>query len=601
MTVLASYQNLTKSFGGEPLFENLSIGFFKGEKLGLIGANGSGKSTLLKIFAGVDLPDDGEVTVRKQVRLIYLPQEDVFEAGKSVEEILLQAIKTTVHSDSEREQRVAQTLSMLAWPDLNIPVENLSGGFRKRLAIARAVICQPDLLFLDEPTNHLDMQGILWLEDLLKRANFAFVMVSHDRYFLQNATNRIVELGRSYPGGYFRVEGNYSDFLATREAFLESQQKQELVLQNKVRREVEWLRRGPKARTTKASARIDEAYRLQDDLSELKRRNNQNKAVQFDFEANDRVAKKLVKAHNLSKSMGERKLFEGLSFKLTPGTRLALMGPNGSGKSTLIKILEGLVQPDTGRVETAENLKWATFDQRRERLNPNELLRHALSPTGGESVIYRDKPVHIVTWAKKFLFQAKQLETPVGRLSGGEQARVLIAQLMLKPADVLFLDEPTNDLDIATLEVLEESLIEFPGAMVIVSHDRYLLDRVSTGVIGLFGDGRSSVYAEYTQWVREMEETAVVEKREKKSVVVEKQSSKTSDKKKLSFKHQYELDHIEEKIQEAENRLHEWQAKISDENIASSAEKLQEACQKMGEAQSEVEALYMRWTELEAM
>ena len=342
------------------------------------------------------------------------------------------------------------------------PAATLSGGWKKRLAIAEALVQNPDILLLDEPTNHLDLAGIEWLESLLERANFASVVVSHDRYFLENVTNEMVEIDRAYEDGALRVRGNYSAFLEAKEEHLHAQRNRQEALENRVHTEIEWLRRGPKARATKAKARIEKAHKMIGELAEMKTRSNTSTA-QIDFSATNRQAKQLIELDEVSCAIGDRVLFEKLHFRVTSGMRVGLVGPNGSGKTTLLRLLRGDLQPIAGKIRKADPLRMVYFDQNRE-LDPDLLLRRALAPDS-DAVIYQDQVIHVASWAARFLFTGEDLNRRVGKLSGGERARVLIAQLMLQPADVLLLDEPTNDLDIPTLEILEESLLEFRGAL----------------------------------------------------------------------------------------------------------------------------------------
>ena len=378
-------------------------------------------------------------------------------------------------------------------------VDTLSGGWKKRLSLARALVQDAELLLIDEPTNHLDLEGVLWLERLLQDAQFAFVLISHDRVFLENVTNRVVELHPAYGEGYMSVNGTYSDFLIQREEYLAAQAHQESTLATQVKREIEWLRRGPQARTTKAQGRIQQAEKMIGDLAELKFRNAQNRSAGIDFSASGRQTRNLLVAKDVGIALGGRTLFQHLNLTLAPKLRLGLIGPNGSGKTTLIRLLTSQMTPDSGTIKAADGLRVVLFDQNRQQLDKNLSLRDALSP-GGDTVIYRDNPMHVSGWAKKFLFKTEQLQTPVKFLSGGEQARILIARLMLQPADVLILDEPTNDLDIPTLEVLEDSLLSFPGALVLVTHDRYLLETVSTDLLALDGRGGSAHFASLDQW-----------------------------------------------------------------------------------------------------
>jgi len=609
MSNLITCKAVSKAFGAQTLFQNISLVVSSGEKIGVIGPNGSGKSTLLKIICGLEDVDEGELVRRKFVRLSYLAQDDLFEEEKSIRDNLMAALAHEDIDDTEKYYRVDTQLSRGDFPDGDAPVRNLSGGWRKRLSICRAMLVAPDVLVMDEPTNHLDIEGILWLEKMLTggAGPSAFLLVSHDRHFLENCTNRIIELSAVYPEGTLQVQGTYSQFLEKREEFLVGQLEEEERLANKARREVEWLRRGPKARATKAKYRIDEAYKLTDELAEVKARNRSLSNVQIDFEATGRKTKKLLEAQGIAKKYGDRTLFSDLDIVLSPGSRLGLLGRNGCGKSTLMKILAGVADtsgavPDAGSVKAADNIKIVSFDQNRETIDPTLTLRRALAPDG-DSVMYNGRSLHVVSWGKKFLFRPDQLETPVGQLSGGEQARILIAGLMRQPADILLLDEPTNDLDIASLDVLEASLMDFPGALVLVTHDRYLLDRVCDRILGFGGKNGVTYYADYEQWLSDLPEAAKAEegrkKNNEKSAKVDKNPSPKSMKGRLSYMDQREYDQIEEIILTEEERVEELQKKMELPEIVSNPEELNLCWQSLEAAQAEVERLYKRWDELE--
>jgi len=485
-------QNISKTFGVSPLFRNIAFTIGEGDRIGVIGPNGSGKSTLLQILSGAMEPDSGEVAVRKRTRLSLVHQDSQFAAGQTVRNVIEAALQRSSVPNDEWQARLAETLGRAGLEDLDIAAESLSGGWRKRLAIAEALVQQPDILLLDEPTNHLDLAAIEWLEGLLQSASFASVVVSHDRYFLENVATAMVELNRAYPDGLLRVTGNYSKLLEEKEAFLHAQAQHQDALENRVHREIEWLRRGAKARTSKSKARIDKANQLIGELAELSAR-TRTASVDIDFSATERKTRRLIELLDVSFDIGGRTLFQNLNFVLTAGTRVGLVGPNGSGKTTLLRLLAGELSPGSGEIRTADLLQIVYFDQNRV-LNPDVTLRRALAPDS-DSVVYQERVIHVASWAARFLFTGEQLNQPVERLSGGERARVLIANLMLQPADVLLLDEPTNDLDIETLTELEDLLDGWPGSMTVVSHDRYFLERVTDHVVALLADGKLSFLA----------------------------------------------------------------------------------------------------------
>ncbi|HEY8997120.1 MAG TPA: ABC-F family ATP-binding cassette domain-containing protein [Edaphobacter sp.] len=599
MPPILNAQGLSKSFGATPLFRDISFTVSDGDRIGLIGPNGAGKSTLLKILAGDEDADGGDVAVRKRARVGYVKQESTFAPGVSVRQVLEAALAAGHVAEAEREGRLRETSGRIGLPDLDAEAAKLSGGWRKRLAIAEAVVSAPDVLLLDEPTNHLDLAGIAWLEELLRAGEFASVIITHDRYFLENTATEIVELNRIYGDGLLRVQGSYSKFLEAREAYQESQARLEESLRNRVRTEIEWLRRGPKARATKAKARIDNAHQLIGQLKDVSSRAVTSTAS-IDFAATDRQTKRLVELNDVAIELGDRTIVENLSFLFANGTRVGLVGPNGSGKTTILRLLRGELEPARGTVNKAGSLRIVYFSQMRE-LPEGVTLRRALAPDS-DSVVYQDRVVHVASYAQKFLFTGEQLNQPVERLSGGERARVLIARLMLEPADLLLLDEPTNDLDITTLEVLEESLLEYKGALVLVTHDRYMLDRVSTTVLGLDGKGNAATFADYAQWeqwfVEQSNARAEREAEPEKAVQPVAAVTAAPAKKKLSYLEAREFAGIEERVEAADAKLEEAKARVADPTVAVDAAKLTEALAAMEAAQTEVDALYARWAEL---
>ncbi len=598
MPVLLSCQSVSKSYGARVLFEDLSLAISDSERLGIIGPNGSGKSTLIEILAGIKTPDSGTVSARRLTRIGYVPQDSTFSPGKTVADVLEAAASALPVDDHERDAAVAGALGRAGFTDATVEAADLSGGWKKRLAIAAELVKAPDVLLLDEPTNHLDLEGILWLEKLLINGRFATIVISHDRYFLENVATHMAEINRAYPGGLFYIKGNYADFLEKKEAFLEAQSQRQEALENRVRREIEWLRRGPKARTGKSRARIQNAERLISELADVNAR-MQTGVAQIDFTASERQTKILLRAEGVEMALGGRTLFRNLDVTLRPGTRLGLVGPNGSGKTTLLRLFAGELEPAAGEIRRAEALHIVYFEQNRDILDPGMTLKRALSPEG-DMALFRGRPVHVAGWAKRFLFTSEQLEMPVSSLSGGERARVLIARLMLRPADLLLLDEPTNDLDIPTLELLEENLLDFPGALALVTHDRYMLDRVSTFVLGLDGAGGAAQYADYSQWEEDRDTRSRSAAPRNQAAPGRAAGGSPVQRKKLSYMEQREWEQMEQRIIEAEAEVDRCRAALQEPLVVADGAMLQRTYEQLQSAQQRVDQLYARWAELEA-
>ncbi|MDB5320714.1 MAG: ABC-type transport system, ATPase component [Phycisphaerales bacterium] len=603
MAVLLKTDSISKSFGPRALFRGISLSLDDQQHVGLIGPNGAGKSTLLKIIAGLEHEDTGSIETRRQIRIAYLAQEDVFPPGLRIEQAVVMGLPDDDHRDEHEKSLEAQILlTRLGFTDFDGPVDVLSGGWRKRLALARELIKQPDLLLLDEPTNHLDLEGIIWLEKFLQQSRFACLLISHDRYFLEKVADRIIELNGAYPDGYLSINGSYSAFLEKREEFLAAQAAREQSLASTVRREIEWLKRGAKARTTKAKGRIQQAAVMMADLADLKTRNNLGGSVDIDFDASGRQTRKLIALKGVSKSLGDRPLFRDLSLVLAPGATLGLLGPNGSGKSTLLKLLKGELEPDSGTITRAAELRVVSFDQTRASLDPALPLRRALAPHG-DKLFHQGAELHVSSYAKRFLFRPEQLDMPLGNLSGGEQSRVLIARMMLQPADVLLLDEPTNDLDIPSLEVLEESLESFPGAIVLVTHDRYLLDRLASDLLALDGKGGANLYADLSQWEAAQGKPvtdAAAKTAAKPAPGAAKENKNPPGLKRLNWNEQREWEQIEAKLSDAEAALEKAHREMDDPTVLADRTRLAAACALVETTQLEVQRLYARWEELEA-
>ena len=591
MSLLISCQGISKSYGSRQLFIDLCFSVFSGDLIGLIGPNGAGKSTFLKMIAGLEKQDSGTIQMRRDLKVGYVPQMHSFEDLYPYEILLKASLKEGRLADYEGEIEAEKWLSKLGFThEKEIKAPKLSGGWKKRLAICLALIDKPDVLLLDEPTNHLDLEGILWLEKFLKREAPTCVLISHDRYFLENLTTKIAEINPLYPKGIFSVDGCYSQFLEKKELFIEGQLEQERSIASTARKETDWIKRSPKARTTKSQARIDAAEEIFAIHKDLKKRNKERKA-EIKFEATERQTRQLISCKSLKMEIGERVLFEKLDLTIAPGTRLGLMGPNGCGKTTLLRLIAGEITPSSGTIKRADDLKIVYFDQLRNKIPLETSLKDALSPTG-DYLDYQGKKIHVSGFCKKFLFSPDLLDMPIAKLSGGERARIAIAKLMVAPADILLLDEPTNDLDIETLETLEENLSEFKGAVVLITHDRFMLDRLCNQLLSLGKELTPHFFADYDQFEKyqqpqkEREKTQKGEKREEKK------------ERNLSYKEKKELETLEKKIAEIEKKIHEKKEKLLDDLIIKDNEKLRKLCDEIASLEKELEELFARWSEL---
>jgi ATP-binding cassette subfamily F protein uup len=607
MAILVTARGLGKSFAARPLFEGVGFTLAEGERVGLIGPNGAGKSTLLRILAGADSPDQGELSLRRGLRVGHVAQVPELRPGQTVREAVLDGAAAL---DAEQRWRAeARADELIARLELSgpqagadVPVGQLSGGWRKRVALARELLREPELLLLDEPTNHLDVESILWLEELLARAPFATVTVTHDRLFLQRVSSRILELDRRNEGGLLSVDGDYATFLERKDALMAAQERREASLRNTLRRETEWLRRGAPARSTKQQARIQRAEALAEAVEELTTRNAVGTAA-LDFGVAGRQPRRLLEAKGIAKAYGGTTIFRDVDLFLGPGSRVGLIGKNGCGKSTLLRVLVGQEPPDAGRVLAADNLRVAYFEQQRESLDPDATVTDTLCP-GGDQVELRGSWVHVNGYLARFLFRPEQALLRVGQLSGGEQSRLALARLMLRPANLLVLDEPTNDLDLATLDVLEETLASFDGAVLLVSHDRYFLDRATTSLLAFpeRPGGALTHLVGLDQW----EAWYAAEREELKAASARAESAAprprpSGPRRKLSYKDQRDFDTIEPRLALAEARLAALEAEQAHPDVSSNAFRLVELAQQIEAARAEIDALYGRWSELESL
>jgi ATP-binding cassette subfamily F protein uup len=588
-----SCKSISKSHGSKDLFEDLSVNLHSGDRIGLIGPNGAGKSTLLHLLAKRKNPDEGEVVTNKNVRIGFVSQEMAKYQG-SVIEVLDQELGLAPHLDEfKRENYLRQLLGLVGIQNPEQKASELSGGWGRRLSIAKALVHEPNVLLMDEPTNHLDLDTILWLEGFLKRSVQTFIITSHDRVFLDNICNKIWEISSKYPKGIFISEGGFAEFNEARETFLQGQKQYQRGLQSKVSREEEWLKSGVKARTTKSRARIQETARLQHELARVKFRNSEKK-IDFALNATESQTKKLLVGKNLSKHFGDKTIFSKVDVRLMREDRLAIVGENGSGKTTLLKILAREIESDTGTLKEAGNLKVFYFDQNREQLDLNLSLKKALSPYS-DTIEYRGKSVHVNSWCEKFLFDKTLLELPIKCLSGGERARLLIARLMLHPVDILLLDEPTNDLDIDTLKILEESLDDFPGSVVLVSHDRAFVDRVCDQLLMLEEKEGYTLFNDTEGWLeyRDKQKKCIDQK---KKTDLKKQSEKKGG---LSYKEKQELDGIEKYIDDLSKEIDALHMLLEDPMLQVDSDAFTKTCQEIGRKEKEVDQAYERWHELE--
>jgi ABC transport system ATP-binding/permease protein len=604
--ILLTATELGHGFGARNLFEDVSFTLSAGDRVGLIGPNGAGKSTLLRILSGQLSPDSGRVSRRNGLRVAYLAQVPEFQPGATVCDTILEGIPARDRGDWQAMARVEEMVSrlQLSGPAIGTDtlVDQLSGGGKRRVALARELVGEPDVLLLDEPTNHLDVEGILFLERLLAESPFATLTITHDRAFLQKVANRILELDRRNEGGLMDIAGDYATFVTRKADAMAGQEAREETMRNKLRRETEWLRRGPAARTTKQEARIKRAGELLEDVNELKAR-NEVRSVTLGFESEGRRPRRIIEAKGIRKAFGERVLFQNLDIFIGPGTRIGLLGPNGCGKSTLLQILCGQLKPDRGEVLQADGLQLAFFDQNRDTLDLNKTLMDTVCPDG-DFVDYRGARMHRRGYLERFLFRPEQMDVRVGKLSGGEQSRLVMACLMLKPAHVLVLDEPTNDLDMQTLELLEEALVGFDGAVLLVSHDRFFLDQVTTGLLAFHTHpeelGQTTAFVGIAQW-QEWHRGQMAGK--PKGQTNKDGGAKKIDARprKLSFKDQREYDGMEERILQSEAQKAAFEAELAKPEVASNSTRLCEVQLQLAKADEAVSALYARWAELEAL
>lgn len=644
---LMSIEHISKSYGEKVLFEDVHFGVEDGDKIGIIGVNGTGKSTFLKVIAGLEPADSGKISIGNSVVIRMLSQEPQFTAEETaLEHVLggnspeLQAYKEymaalelveLLPSDDNAQQRLMKANSRMeelgAWQleseakivlhrlgieELNKPVSLMSGGQRKRVAMAAALVMPSDILILDEPTNHIDNESVAWLEGMLQKRKGALLMITHDRYFLDRVSNRIIELDR---GSAYFYQANYSKFLELKLEREEREAASEAKRQNLLRNELAWVRRGAKARTTKQKARLERFDELQAAAPK-----EGNGKVELSV-ASSRLGRKIIEIEQISKSFAEQKIIENFSYIAVPGDRVGIVGRNGAGKSTLLKMIGGKLEPDSGTIELGPTVKLGWFSQEREEMNESMRVLEYIRDAAEQVKTADGSTISAGQMLERFLFNSTMQWTPIGKLSGGEKRRLQLLRVLMEAPNVLLLDEPTNDLDITTLTILEDYLDDFPGVVFVVSHDRYFLDRTVDKIVAfeenqlepVIHTGNYSDYAAFAaQRERQLTSSGSAEKAGSAATAGKgastgagageqsgepaKQTRQQERQLKMSFKEQRDYEHIEQWISEAEQELQDIAEQM--EQHASSASMLQELTTKQQEAEQKLESLMDRWAEL---
>ncbi|MFV3129226.1 ABC-F family ATP-binding cassette domain-containing protein [Niveispirillum sp. KHB5.9] len=580
--------------GSTTLFEGIDVSVARGEKIALVGRNGSGKSTLMKCLAGEIDIDKGERFVQPGARVAYLAQEPDFSGFPTVADFVAGG------QADPMQYRVDAVLEALDLPG-DRACTTLSGGESRRAALARALVDEPDVLLLDEPTNHLDIPTILWLEKELQQFRGALLLISHDRAFLQNLSKRILWLDR---GVLRTTDRPFNEFEAWRDEVFKEEEANFHKLDRKITAELKWMWEGGiSGRRTRNMGRV---RRLQDMRQERTDR-IKSRQVNFAVAEGDASGKLVAEAENISKSFqgdaGERIICQGFSTRILRGDKVGLIGPNGAGKSTILKMLMGELPPDSGTIRLGTNLQTIIFDQRRAQLNPNDTLRQVLLPEGGDSIWVGGKPRHISSYLKDFLFDPSMMDQPVRALSGGERNRLLLAKLFAQPSNLMVLDEPTNDLDIDTLDLLEEVLADYDGTLLLVSHDRDFLDRLVTSTIAVEGDGDVSEYpGGYSDYLIQRKEAEPEAKTAAKAAAPVAAAAAPKAKKKLSFKENRELEELPGKMEALEKKIAQLNAKMGDAAFYTKDPKgFAKATEDLSKAQADLSAAEERWLELEAL
>jgi ATP-binding cassette subfamily F protein uup len=617
-----SVDNLSKSFGERRLFQNISFGIGQGQKVALVGVNGAGKSTLMRIIMGIEVPDEGDIAINQQVKVSYVHQNPVFSNSLTIFQTIFEGNKNEVLQlieayqklliDAEQgkgsgdrlnevmekmdalqawdyEYQIKEVLGKLGLHDMGLPVGNLSGGQRKRVALAKAILEKPDLLLLDEPTNHLDLETIEWLEDYLSKANLALLMVTHDRYFLEKVTNEILELDN---GNIHRYQGNYGYFLEKKAERREVEQTEQEKAKSLYKKELEWIRRQPKARGTKAKYRVD-AFEQTKEKAFQKR---EEREIELSV-TTQRLGNKIIEIEKISKTYDAKPIVKDFSYIFKKGDKIGIVGPNGAGKTTFLNMVTGLLEPDAGKVIHGQTTAIGYYRQEEDRFDEEKRLIDIVKEVAEVVNIAGGSTITVSQFLNKFGFPPKQQHTPVAKLSGGERRRLQLLMVLIKSPNFLILDEPTNDLDIMTLNTLEEFLDNFPGCLVIVSHDRYFMDRLVDHLFVFEGEGRikdfPGNYTDFREWEKEQR---VVEKPDKPGSVKVPEPKSTEPKVKASFKEKKEFEGLNGQIEALNSEKTKLVSQIS--SGTEDHESLLKWSQRIQELEETLEELEMRWLEL---
>lgn len=578
-------RDISLTFGGKPIFSQINVQVTKGDRICLVGRNGSGKSTLLKIMAGIMEFDHGERYMEPGLKINYLPQDEALPPHMTPVDFLCQTGCAQYEAESY--------LDILNVPYTRL-MEGFSGGERRRVSLAKALLGNPDVLLLDEPTNHLDLPAIEWLEKMLRDFNGAYFLISHDRTFLEKASTGTVWLER---GQIYRHAKGFSDFERWSEALMEDELRHMEKLDVKLRQEAEWLHRGVTARRRRNQGRLRQLYQLRETRREMQL--NQAGKVKMSQADGKLGSKMVIEAKNITKNFGDKAIVRDFSTRILRGDRIGIIGANGSGKSTLVKILAKELAPDEGTVSMGATVDMIYFDQMRDTLNPQDTLWQTLCETGGDQVIVQGQGRHVVAYLKDFLFSEKQAKSPVGILSGGEKNRLALAKSLTKPGNLLILDEPTNDLDMDTLDLLIDMLSDFTGTLLIVSHDRDFLDKLTTSVIAVEGNGQVEEYVGgYQDYLRQRKIPKTIAPAKTKSSP-SPEEPKAPPVRKLSFKEKYEYEQLAGKIDSLTQEIDGLEIKLANPSFYQNhTQEFVTLSNRLEHAKDELDNLETRWLEL---